>query len=66
MFEVEAKCPKKKCEGYAQASVTYDEGNTSGPCEDCGAQVGFHYKIEIDGVHLEHRGTKTKARKTRF
>jgi len=64
MFELEVKCPKKKCKGYAVASVTDDEGNTSGPCEDCGAQVGFHYTIEaelydllvgvyIDSVHLE-------------
>jgi hypothetical protein len=54
MFEIEVKCPKKKCKGYAEASVTDDEGNTSGPCDTCGAQVGFHYSIEIDGVHLEN------------
>lgn len=52
MFELEVKCPKKKCKGYAQASVTDDCGNTEGPCDECGSQVGFHYEIEIDGVHL--------------
>lgn len=53
MFELVVKCPKKKCKGWAEASVSHDEGNTSGPCDTCGAQVGFHYLIEIDGVHLE-------------
>ena len=52
MHEIEAKCPKKKCKGYAQASVSYDEGNTEGPCDTCDSQVGFHYEIEIDSIFL--------------
>lgn len=52
MMEVEAKCPKKKCKGFAEASVTDYEGNTEGPCDSCGSQVGFHYTIEVDGVFL--------------
>lgn len=52
MFVIEVKCPKKKCKGYAEASVTHDEGNTEGPCDECDSQVAFHYAVEIDGVHL--------------
>jgi len=51
MHEIEVKCPRKKCKGYAQASVSYEEGNTEGPCDTCDAQVGFHFVIEIDGIH---------------
>lgn len=52
MFEIQVKCPKKKCKGYAEASVIDDEGNTEGPCDTCGSQVGFHYKIEIDSAYI--------------
>lgn len=56
MIELEAKCPKKRCLGYAQASVDFSgsdgEGNTEGPCDTCHAQVAFHYLVEIDGVSL--------------
>ena len=52
MMELEVKCPKKKCKGYAEASVSVGEGNTEGPCDTCGAQIGFHYSIEFDGVYI--------------
>ena len=52
MMELEVKCPKKKCNGYAQASVSYSEGNTEGPCDVCDSQVAFHYTIEFDDVRL--------------
>lgn len=52
MMEIIAKCPKKKCKGWAEASVSGTEGNTEGPCDECGAQVGFHYCIEIDSVYI--------------
>ncbi len=52
MFELEAKCPKKKCKGYAVASVSDSEGNTEGPCDECGTQIGFHFEIEIDGIYV--------------
>ena len=52
LHEISAKCPNKKCKGYATASVSYDVGNTEAPCDECGNQVGFHYEVEIDGEHL--------------
>lgn len=52
MHSISVKCPKNKCKGYAEASVSYDEGNTEGPCDTCNSQVNFHYAIEIDGVEL--------------
>ena len=51
-MEIEAKCPKKNCKGYAEASVEGNEGNTEGPCNTCDARVGFHYTIEIDGAYI--------------
>lgn len=50
--QISVKCPKKKCKGYAEASVSDHEGNTEGPCDECGSQVGFHFSIEVGGVHL--------------
>ncbi len=52
---IEVKCPKKRCKGYAQASVSREEGNAEGPCDQCDAQVQFYFKLEIDGVHLVER-----------
>lgn len=52
MSEIEVKCPKRKCKGYAQAYVTNDEGNTEGPCDTCNSQVGFHFVIETDDIRL--------------
>jgi hypothetical protein len=50
--QIEVKCPKKGCKGYAEASVSNYEGNTEGPCDTCDAQVAFSYAIETDGVRL--------------
>lgn len=52
MHEIEVKCPKKRCKGYALATVSNLEGNTEGPCDECDAQVGFHFEIELDGIYL--------------
>lgn len=52
MNEVAAKCPKKKCPGYAIVPVSHDEGNVEGECETCDSLVGFHYVIEVDGICL--------------
>lgn len=55
MNVINVKCPRKKCKGYAEASVSYETGNTEGPCDECGSQVGFHYSIEVDGVRIVER-----------
>ena len=55
MNEIEVKCPKKNCEGYAIASVSYYEGNTEGPCYECNAQVEFHYSIDIQDVRVRKK-----------
>lgn len=52
MNSLEFKCPVKKCKGYVEAAVSYDEGNTEGPCNWCDTQVAFHYVIEIDDVRV--------------
>lgn len=52
MNVIQVKCPRKKCKGYAKASVSYEQGNTEGPCDTCDSQVVFWFSIETDGVRL--------------
>lgn len=49
--DVQIKCVKEKCNGLVDAMISNSCGNFEGECGDCGAQVGFHCEIEIDGVY---------------
>lgn len=60
MMKLEVQCPKKNCKGsvaqyvssYPPSAGDITEGNTVGFCEVCDSMVGFHYSLEVDGIHL--------------
>jgi hypothetical protein len=54
--DLEVKCPGKKCGGFAQATVSSGyEGETTGPCDECGSPVAFNYSIKISKIRFERR-----------